>query len=232
MGNSCVPGYYKLAEVDDLDNIIPHVFSEEEDDEARVSSQETLLVQRRTEVGKTSNIQLRSSRYRKSSSAPQMRPYSGRSRKSRRKPLRKRSKMISTRNTESRVDFRAINSLICNKTPIVFAFLGSETKLHIKNRNRQIPSVLCSRCKKATQVYANEFQYGHQHRSLQSQNSRDDSHPCARYCKSCKVNAFPCADYCRACSRSVSQRSSKQSYHRHYSPIARTSPSRHIKISD
>lgn len=234
MGNACIPGYYKLAEVDDLEHILPHVFSEEEDGEAPVSSRKTLLLQSRIETGKKSRIQLQSSRYRSSTSTPEMRSRKSRERstKPRRRPLKKRSRMHSSRNTESYIDFRAVKSLISNKSPIVLAFLASDTNVHVKHRNTRSPLDISFRCKKTSRVHANEFDYGQRYGSHRNQDSKRDSNPCIKYCRSCKINAFPCADYCRECYKSVSRSASKPSYHRYHPSTARISPSSYIKISD
>lgn len=244
MGNNySIPGYYKLAEVDDFEHIIPHVFSEEDDEAMSVSSQETL--RSKTMAGKKSSIHIKPSRYRTTTSAQQVRPGSGRSRKTRRRPLKKKPLKYSMKNTESS-DFRALNSLVCNKTPIVLAFLASETKLSVKkHRNPRNSADACSRCKKATRDCANEFYYERDYRSQQCQDSKYSKHnyyPCVRYCKSCKMHAFPCVDYCRACCKSASRKSSHKkmsivnensgSYHRHHPPSGRSSPRTHINIFD
>lgn len=238
MGNNCsFSGYYTFTEVDDLDHIIPQVFPEDEDEEVPLSSRETLLLRRsRTTAGKKSSTQFRSSRYRTSTLAPKERPGSGRSRKSRRTPLKKRS----MKNTDSGIDFRAINSIICNKTPLVLAFLASDTKLSIKHRNTRNPSGACSGSKRATRDCVTTFHQRHQYRSQQWQNSKYNSCPCVQYCKSCKINAFPCADYCQTCYNSVSRRSRNKNivnehsgpYHRHHPLSGRTSPRAHIKMFD
>lgn len=205
MGNDCsVPGYYKLAEVEDFDRIMPHVFSED-DEEVPVSSRKTLPVRHSQTNGGKKSSKFRSLKYGTSIPAPHARPCSGRSKKFRRRRLKKRPKKRPRRNTDSCLDFKAINSLICNKRPVVLAFLVPETKLSINHGNPRASGIsLCSRCKKATRN-ANESHYKHQYRSQQCQDSKHN--PCIQYCKYCKLNAFPCADYCRACCKSVSKRS-------------------------
>lgn len=194
MGNDySIPGYYKLAEVKDFDHIMP------------VSSRNTLPVRHfQNRAGKKNSIQLRPSKYR--ASTPQAKPGSVRSKKSRRQRIKKKPKMPSMKKTDSGIDFRAINSIICSKTPIVLAFLASETKLNLKHRNPQASGIsLCSRCKKETRA-TNKINYDDQ---LRSQQHSKHHNPCIQYCKYCKIKAFPCADYCRACCKSVSRESQK-----------------------
>lgn len=225
MGNSCLPGYYKLAEVNNFDHILPAVFSEDSYGETRVSSQETLLVQRRTKANKNSRIQLQSTSYRSLTSAPEMRSSRGRSTKSRRKPMKNRSRVRSRRVYSFPAnDFGAINSLIYHKSPMVLAFLTSEAKLHVKRRNsRNSVNHVCSRCENSSRIDAGDSHYYQQYRSQRSQGSIHSSSPCIKYCRSCKLNAFPCANYCRQC---------MASNHRYRQSTARISPRRYMNLSD